>query len=1249
MKRITRLVSLVTVLCLCLMLFPILSVEAEAANVSVQFGNTSVSLDYGPGDYFTVDHGPCRVHQSNTLKCYGYDIYGASQCFGYARYVQHMLFQKDSGNNPSEFYHVSGAEVAYGSLTAEKLKTIMLSGNVKPGAHIRTKGSQHSMIVTQITSTGFSIIQCNGRNNNEYSNYEGCRIGTFTYTWESYVADSYGQRGIDYIEMPKNYSIDPGTIPPAPTPVNHSADTRYHAYLPFSTYALAASGNIAVYDEYGNQLSDRYITAETDLCSILAIYTDGWCQVKYPSCREASGYFTAYVQTSNFISNASPATVTATSRSDVYRRATGSDTIGSVFFNDSCLKVGEANGKYQVIYPVQGGHKMGWVPQSAFILIPNPPTHTVYKPPCKAFTISGGRVTVYDGVNGSPYPTSGNGAHYIDGDTDLCTIEAFYDEGWCKVNYPSSSGSFTAYAPISTFVVGGITPYTWTADRQRTTYRRSTGSETVSNGGTSYVSPNDVCIVVSIENGRMQLEYPLDGGGYKLGWVDVPETTKPAITNVSVYDLSPSGYTISCTATDASGLREVYFPTWTEANGQDDVRWDTGTKNGNTYTYRVNISDHKNERGVYHTHIYAYDIFGNFSVYGSEATVPQPDNTKPSISNVKISNLSSSGFTISCTATDASGIQAVLFPTWTEANGQDDLVPSWRTNDAVVGTRNGDTFTYQVYTSAHNNESGKYITHIHAIDHFGNDQAYYTGTTVPVDVQDISVNKGALRFSALGQSETLIATVSPSNATDPSVIWSSSNAAVATVSNGTVTAVGYGNATVTAKAHNGVSTICLVTVEQPKLTGIAVKTLPNVTQYELGAMLNTEGLVLTATYSDGSTSNVTSGFTCSPTVLNTVGEQTITVTYGGKTTSFQVTVLTPHPKVSNVSCSIAQATPGALVDVTLLLSNCDEFMNLSLEVGYDAAALSLTKVTNHVTGSDFVASETLGENPYALTWTSASGNPYLGNLVTLTFAVSQSAAGGVYPISVSYYKGVNGQNVDGVNVNYDSNFQSIGLIYASGAIEVSAIPKDAPAVGFGTAFGVPGGKVLVPITIYNNPGIISLSFDVTYDESVLTLESVSDEGKLGGSLFANKLSSPYRMTWGNDLSTEDSLDQGVIATLVFRVKETAREDTYPIRISNAGIEAYNVGMVDVVFASSAGSVTVRSVLLGDVNSDGKVDGKDRTVLARYLAHWVGFDENSLDLRAADVNADGVVNSKDRTVLARHLANWEGYESLPYCS
>lgn len=78
------------------------------------------------------------------------------------------------------------------------------------------------------------------------------------------------------------------------------------------------------------------------------------------------------------------------------------------------------------------------------------------------------------------------------------------------------------------------------------------------------------------------------------------------------------------------------------------------------------------------------------------------------------------------------------------------------------------------------------------------------------------------------------------------------------------------------------------------LESISIDALPNKTEYYVGDTLNTVGAKIIGHYDNGASIDVTSKCTFSPKTLNTLGKQTITVTYLSKTTSFVVSVL-PRP------------------------------------------------------------------------------------------------------------------------------------------------------------------------------------------------------------------------------------------------------------------------------------------------------------------------------------------------------------------
>jgi hypothetical protein len=228
---------------------------------------------------------------------------------------------------------------------------------------------------------------------------------------------------------------------------------------------------------------------------------------------------------------------------------------------------------------------------------------------------------------------------------------------------------------------------------------------------------------------------------FKLDWFclissEEQDKQKPVISNVTYSDVSASGYTIKCEVTDDYYVGNVAFPTWTEKDGQDDLLKNamvtqTGTREGNTFTYKVLASKHKGETEGYITHIYATDRGGNVSVLKLDPVDMRKDKEKPVISDVSVTNRTKDGFTISCKVTDDWGINHVSFPSWTETNGQDDLADNFLLTQ--LGTKDGDIYSFRVNTSQHGNELGDYIVHIYGVDCAGNTTKYEYGA---VSVKD---------------------------------------------------------------------------------------------------------------------------------------------------------------------------------------------------------------------------------------------------------------------------------------------------------------------------------------------------------------------------------------------------------------------------------------------------------------------------------------------------------------------------------
>ena len=105
----------------------------------------------------------------------------------------------------------------------------------------------------------------------------------------------------------------------------------------------------------------------------------------------------------------------------------------------------------------------------------------------------------------------------------------------------------------------------------------------------------------------------------------------------------------------------------------------------------------------------------------------------------------------------------------------------------------------------------------------GNENFTITFTIEPkVNVTGVTLSQTAADMTVGGDALTLTATVAPDDATDKTVTWTTSDASVASVANGVVTAVAAGTATITATATNGTadtsddfSATCTVTVTDP--------------------------------------------------------------------------------------------------------------------------------------------------------------------------------------------------------------------------------------------------------------------------------------------------------------------------------------------------------------------------------------------------------------------------------------------------
>lgn len=92
--------------------------------------------------------------------------------------------------------------------------------------------------------------------------------------------------------------------------------------------------------------------------------------------------------------------------------------------------------------------------------------------------------------------------------------------------------------------------------------------------------------------------------------------------------------------------------------------------------------------------------------------------------------------------------------------------------------------------------------------------------------------------------------------------------------------------------------------DEKKIENMSIISKPTKLEYNVGDTLDTTGLKLRVSYAGGKTEDVTTGFTCTPTTLSKEGTQAITVTYGGKSTSFTVKVSKANDDVQSITIAV---------------------------------------------------------------------------------------------------------------------------------------------------------------------------------------------------------------------------------------------------------------------------------------------------------------------------------------------------------
>lgn len=219
----------------------------------------------------------------------------------------------------------------------------------------------------------------------------------------------------------------------------------------------------------------------------------------------------------------------------------------------------------------------------------------------------------------------------------------------------------------------------------------------------------------------------------------------PQIGSVEIENLNEAEGTFAIKIKDVASpelIKEILVPVWSEKNGQDDLVWyGAQKKSDETYELNINIKNHRYMGGLYNVHVYIIDITGYQYFAGSTEC-----NLEEQKGNLQIEKVNDKKYRIVLKdLMIPGGVSEVLFPVWSENNGQDDLI--WYT----AAKNSEGNFAYTLDLS-HHRGLGKYNVHAYAKKKNGDQLALvsvdFTTETPYINNFEIeSVDKTAGRFT----------------------------------------------------------------------------------------------------------------------------------------------------------------------------------------------------------------------------------------------------------------------------------------------------------------------------------------------------------------------------------------------------------------------------------------------------------------------------------------------------------------------
>lgn len=753
-------------------------------------------------------------------------------------------------------------------------------------------------------------------------------------------------------------------------------------------------------------------------------------------------------------------------------------------------------------------------------------------------------------------------------DTDLCTISQIYDCGWCKVTFPLDAGG-TDTGYCKIGVFMKGGGYIAYASKQTATYRRS--DLKTSNGN---VASGAKIYILGTAGSAVQIAFPLNSSTWKVGWVPVS-----AIKGTVAYN----------------------------ANGGSGSMTSTTAKYNSTFT----LSANKFTKTGY--------TFSGWNVYRSS-------DKKWYVSGQgwkTASEISSKGYTKTLYKNQWSGTFGSSWMNLAKTNDTFTFYAVWMPNKLSVNyNANGGTITSDTYKLSNNivynkSDNSKYA------QSWTYNSAKSNGL---VNVSTLGLTREGYTFKGWGTTSAG-GTIFDQN--DTKLLPTNINSAI---KNGNCSTTLYAIWTpktylVKYDANGGSGAPASQTKTYGKnLSLSSVKPIREGYEFLGWAISSTAS---SAVYQPGSAYSANSAVT-----LYAVWKETVPIVSHTHEWNTDYTVdkepTCSEDGIKSIHCKTCNETKEAVVipakghsykEVILKEATCSEVgikANVCSECGAEKDRIEIPMTQHHyvstVTKQPTCCEEGLQEDICfeCSTHTNSKILPMtehdFGEWEIETEATAES-------------DGTESRKCNNCGFTETKNIDYIP-VYDENAPRISLTSCDAKA----------GKEVEIQVKLENNPGITALRLVVNFDENAL---------EMTGFEFGEALSSMNRGTsqnYGNDYSfsmysaISDLTDCGTLATIKFKVKDDIEDGEYPVSIMYDQDDIFNLNGDCVNFEIESGAVIVNSCLLGDVNSDGKINMRDVVLLQQVVNGWnVTYSKD-----AADYNSDGKINMRDIVALQQYI-------------